>query len=192
MGSSNPYEWDKINLRSDSRRIYIWRELGTRNNPSKIIERGHFGGAGVLFCSGIILYSRTSCKQVRSLVFAIVPRFSCITGVCLELLWSWTSSSWTATLTPHRTVVVAGLLRVKIFSTWIVRSSGLHTIEHVRGLLGRRLVVPHKALTRILQLQLAFKRNGARYLKSPLTTSFSASTDVVNPASRSWVTKIKK
>lgn len=99
----------RVNLTSDSRRIYLRRELGTCNNHSNIIERGHFGGAGVLFSAGIMLYSRTSSKKVQSLMFAIVPIFSYIKCVCLELLWFRTSSSWTATLTPHRTVVVAGL-----------------------------------------------------------------------------------
>ncbi|GFX82382.1 transposable element Tcb1 transposase [Trichonephila clavipes] len=35
-------------LSSDSHRILIWRERGSRNHPSNIIERDRYGGRGVL------------------------------------------------------------------------------------------------------------------------------------------------
>ncbi|GFU40500.1 transposable element Tc3 transposase [Trichonephila clavipes] len=35
-------------LSSDSHRIHIWRERGSRNLPSNIIERDRYGGRGVL------------------------------------------------------------------------------------------------------------------------------------------------
>ncbi|GFV19178.1 transposable element Tcb1 transposase [Trichonephila clavipes] len=39
----------RFNLSSDSHRILIWRERGSRNHPSKnIIERDRYGGRGVL------------------------------------------------------------------------------------------------------------------------------------------------
>ncbi|GFY04640.1 transposable element Tcb1 transposase [Trichonephila clavipes] len=36
-------------------RILIWRERGSRNHPSNIIERDRYGGRGVLFWGGIML-----------------------------------------------------------------------------------------------------------------------------------------
>ncbi|GFV85516.1 zinc finger BED domain-containing protein 5 [Trichonephila clavipes] len=49
----------RFSLSSDSHRILIWRERGSRNHPSNIIERDRYGGRGVLVCRGIMLGSRT-------------------------------------------------------------------------------------------------------------------------------------
>ncbi|GFU73178.1 transposable element Tcb1 transposase [Trichonephila clavipes] len=38
----------RFSLSSDSHRILIWRERGSRNYPSNIIERDRYGGRGVL------------------------------------------------------------------------------------------------------------------------------------------------
>ncbi|GFY36611.1 transposable element Tcb1 transposase [Trichonephila clavipes] len=60
-------EWERVlftdesrfSLSSDSHRILIWRERGSRNHPSNIIERDKYGGRGVLVWGGIMLGSRT-------------------------------------------------------------------------------------------------------------------------------------
>ncbi|GFW72081.1 transposable element Tcb1 transposase [Trichonephila clavipes] len=49
----------RFSLRSDSHRILIWRERGSCNHPSNIIERDRYGGRGVLVWGGIMLGSRT-------------------------------------------------------------------------------------------------------------------------------------
>ncbi|GFS58196.1 transposable element Tcb2 transposase [Trichonephila clavipes] len=49
----------RFSLSSDSHRILIWRERGSRNHPSNIIERDRYGGHGVLVWGGIMLGSRT-------------------------------------------------------------------------------------------------------------------------------------
>ncbi|GFS54487.1 transposable element Tcb1 transposase [Trichonephila clavipes] len=49
----------RFSLSSDSHRILIRRERGSRNHPSNIIERDRYGGRGVLVLGGIILGSRT-------------------------------------------------------------------------------------------------------------------------------------
>ncbi|GFU85948.1 transposable element Tcb2 transposase [Trichonephila clavipes] len=41
-------EESRFSLSSDSPRILIWRERGSRNHPSNIIERDRYGGRGVL------------------------------------------------------------------------------------------------------------------------------------------------
>ncbi|GFU66685.1 transposable element Tc1 transposase [Trichonephila clavipes] len=55
---TTPYE-SRFSLSSDSHRILIWRERGSRNHPSNIIERDRYGGCGVLVWGGIMLGSRT-------------------------------------------------------------------------------------------------------------------------------------
>ncbi|GFX03652.1 HTH_Tnp_Tc3_2 domain-containing protein [Trichonephila clavipes] len=49
----------RFSLSSDSHRILIWRERGSRNHPSNIIERDRYVGRGVLVWGGIMLGSRT-------------------------------------------------------------------------------------------------------------------------------------
>ncbi|GFW63498.1 transposable element Tcb2 transposase [Trichonephila clavipes] len=49
----------RFSLCSDSHRILIWRERGSGNHPSNIIERDRYGGRGVLVWGGIMLGSRT-------------------------------------------------------------------------------------------------------------------------------------
>ncbi|GFT58338.1 transposable element Tcb1 transposase [Trichonephila clavipes] len=49
----------RFSLSSDSHRTLIWRERGSRNHPSNIIERDRYGGRGVLVWGGIMLGSRT-------------------------------------------------------------------------------------------------------------------------------------
>ncbi|GFV02255.1 hypothetical protein TNCV_62491 [Trichonephila clavipes] len=48
----------RFSLSSDSHRILIWRERGSRNHPSNIIERDRYGGRGVLVWGGIMLGGR--------------------------------------------------------------------------------------------------------------------------------------
>ncbi|GFS89268.1 transposable element Tcb2 transposase [Trichonephila clavipes] len=49
----------RFGLSSNSNRILIWRERGSRNHPSNIIERDRYGGRGVLVWGGIMLGTRT-------------------------------------------------------------------------------------------------------------------------------------
>ncbi|GFU12682.1 transposable element Tc3 transposase [Trichonephila clavipes] len=49
----------RFSLSSDSHRILIWRERGSRNHPSNIIERDRYRGRDVLVWGGIMLESRT-------------------------------------------------------------------------------------------------------------------------------------
>ncbi|GFV14279.1 transposable element Tcb1 transposase [Trichonephila clavipes] len=49
------YDESRLSLSSDSHRILIWRERGSRNHPSNI----RYGGRGVLVWGGIMLGSRT-------------------------------------------------------------------------------------------------------------------------------------
>ncbi|GFW42617.1 transposable element Tcb1 transposase [Trichonephila clavipes] len=53
------YDESRFSLSSDSHRILIWRERGSRNHPSNSIERDRYGGRGVLVWGGIMLGSRT-------------------------------------------------------------------------------------------------------------------------------------
>ncbi|GFY36522.1 transposable element Tcb2 transposase [Trichonephila clavipes] len=49
----------RFSTRSDSQRVLIWREIGTRPYTSNIKERHYYGGPGVFAWRGIMLNGRT-------------------------------------------------------------------------------------------------------------------------------------
>ncbi|GFT86245.1 transposable element Tcb1 transposase [Trichonephila clavipes] len=55
----------RFSLSSDSHRILIWRERGSRNHPSNIIERDRYGGRGVFVWGGIMLGIRYRPSHLR-------------------------------------------------------------------------------------------------------------------------------
>ncbi|GFX10996.1 hypothetical protein TNCV_512561 [Trichonephila clavipes] len=56
----------------------IWKEWGSRNHPSNIIERNRYGGRGVLVWEAscfVVVQTFTSSTQVQSTEPVIVTRF---------------------------------------------------------------------------------------------------------------------
>ncbi|GFU23038.1 transposable element Tcb1 transposase [Trichonephila clavipes] len=79
----------RFSLSSDSHRILIWRERGSRNHPSNIVERT--GMKVVVFSFGeasylVVVQTFTSSTQVRSTGTVIVTRFFYHMCVFLEAL----------------------------------------------------------------------------------------------------------
>ncbi|GFU23915.1 hypothetical protein TNCV_3331751 [Trichonephila clavipes] len=63
------YDESRFSLSSDSHRILIWRERGSHNHPSNIIERDRYGGRGVLVWEAsclVVVQTFTSLRQVQS------------------------------------------------------------------------------------------------------------------------------
>ncbi|GFV32871.1 transposable element Tc3 transposase [Trichonephila clavipes] len=123
----------RFSLSSDSHRILIWRERGSRNHPSNIIERDRYGGRGVLVWGGIMLGSRTDLHIFDAVPFHERP--------C------------------HRTVAAEQLLESEDIERmdWLARSPDLNTIEHVWDFLGRRLVARTLPPVTIRELRLALQ-----------------------------------
>ena len=59
---SNEYRFP---LCPDNKRIFIWRERGTRNNPGFAHESIRFGGGGVMVYAGISIDGRTDLHIIR-------------------------------------------------------------------------------------------------------------------------------
>ncbi|GFV69189.1 transposable element Tcb2 transposase [Trichonephila clavipes] len=49
----------RLSLSSDSRRVTVWRERGTRFEPRNITERHHFPSRGVMVWAGMMMDGRT-------------------------------------------------------------------------------------------------------------------------------------
>ncbi|GFX17054.1 transposable element Tcb2 transposase [Trichonephila clavipes] len=55
----------RFSVHPDNRRILIWRERGSRNNPAFVHESVRFGSGGVLVYGGITIDGRTDLYMIR-------------------------------------------------------------------------------------------------------------------------------
>ncbi|GFW41592.1 hypothetical protein TNCV_4035091 [Trichonephila clavipes] len=172
----------RFSLSSDSHRILIWRERGSRNHPSNIIERDRYGGRGVLVWGGIMLGSRTdlhifdagSVNGTRYCNEILLPYVRLFRGAMgLQFLFMDDNAPC------HRTVAAKQLLESENIERmdWPARSPDLNPIEHVWDFLGRRLAARTLPPVTIRELRLRCKTNGQQCLNNSLTPSFSAWAD---------------
>ncbi|GFX58675.1 transposable element Tcb2 transposase [Trichonephila clavipes] len=158
---TTPYE-SRFSLSSDSHRILIWRERGSRNHPSNIIERDRYGGRGVLVWGGIMLGSRTdlhifdtgSVNGTRYCNEILLPYVRLFRGAMgLQFLFMDDNAPC------HRTVAAEQLLESEYIERmdWPARSPNLNPIEHVWDFLGRRLVARTLPPVTIRELRLALQ-----------------------------------
>ncbi|GFY25793.1 transposable element Tc3 transposase [Trichonephila clavipes] len=156
------YDESRFSLSSDSHRILIWRERGSRNHPSNIIERNRYGGRGVLVWGGIMLGSRTdlhifdagSVNGTRYCNEILLPYVRPFRGAMgLQFLFMDDNAPC------HRTVAAEQLLESEDIERmdWPARSPDLNTIEHVWDLLGRRLAARTLPPVTIRELRLALQ-----------------------------------
>ncbi|GFV93889.1 transposable element Tcb2 transposase [Trichonephila clavipes] len=152
----------RFSLSSDSHRLLIWRERGSRNHPSNIIERDRYGGRGVLLWGGIMLGIRTdlhifdagSVKGTRCCNESLLPYVRLFRGAMgLQFLFMDDN------VPCHRTVVAEQLLESEDIERmdWPARSPDLNTIEHVWEFLNRRLAARTLPPVTIRELRLALQ-----------------------------------
>ncbi|GFW27915.1 transposable element Tcb2 transposase [Trichonephila clavipes] len=55
----------RFSVHPDKRRIFIWKDRGSRNNPAFVHESVRFGGGGVLVYGGISIDGRTDLYIIR-------------------------------------------------------------------------------------------------------------------------------
>ncbi|GFV63028.1 transposable element Tc3 transposase [Trichonephila clavipes] len=178
---------NRFSLSSDSHRILIWRERGSRNHPSNIIERDRYGGRDVLVWGRIMLGSRTDLhifdagsvnrtRYCNEILFLYVRLFRGAMG--LQFLFMDEKAPC------NRTVAAKQLLESEDIERmdWPARSPDLNPIEHVWDFLGRRLAARTLPPVTIRELRLALQDEWAAMLNSSLTPSFSAWADAVKPA----------
>ncbi|GFY28220.1 transposable element Tcb2 transposase [Trichonephila clavipes] len=125
----------RFSLSSDSHRILIWRERGSRNHPSNIIERTV---NGTRYCSNEIL----------------LPYVRLFRGAMgLQFLFMDDNAPC------HRTVAAEQLLESEDIERmdWPARSPDLNPIEHVWDFLGRRLAARTIPPVTIRELRLALQ-----------------------------------
>ncbi|GFV95356.1 transposable element Tcb2 transposase [Trichonephila clavipes] len=152
----------RFSLSSDSHRILIWRERGSRNHPSNIIERDRYGGRGVLVWGGLMLGSRThlhifdagSVNGTRYCNEILLPYVRLFRGaIGLQFLFMDDNAPC------HSTVAATQLLESEDIERmdWPARSPDLNPIEHVWDFLGRRLAARTLPPVTIRELRLALQ-----------------------------------
>ncbi|GFT00005.1 transposable element Tcb2 transposase [Trichonephila clavipes] len=152
----------RFSLSSDSHRILIWRERGSRNHPSNIIERDRYGCRGVLVWGDIMLGSRTdhhifdagSVNGTRYCNEILLPYVRLFRGAMgLQFLFMDDNAPC------HRTVAAEQLLESENIERmdWPARSPDLNPIEHVWDFLGRRLAARTLPPVTIRELRLALQ-----------------------------------
>ncbi|GFV17912.1 transposable element Tcb2 transposase [Trichonephila clavipes] len=152
----------RFSLSSDSHCILIWRERGSPNHPSNIIERDRYGGRGVLVWGGIMLGSRTdlhifdagSVNGTRYCNEILLPYVRLFRGAMgLQFLFMDDNAPC------HRTVAAEQLLESEDIERmdWPARSPDLNPIEHVWDFLRRRLAARTLPPVTIRELQLALQ-----------------------------------
>ncbi|GFY17371.1 transposable element Tcb2 transposase [Trichonephila clavipes] len=156
------YDESRFSLSSDSHRILIWRERGSRNHPSNIFERDRYGGRGVLVWGGIMLGSRTdlhifdagSVNGTRYCNEILLPYVRLFRGAMgLQFLFMDDNAPC------YRTVAAEQLLESEDIERmdWPTRSPDLNPIEHVWDFLGRRLAARTLPPVTIRELRLALE-----------------------------------
>ncbi|GFU10306.1 transposable element Tcb2 transposase [Trichonephila clavipes] len=152
----------RFSLSSDSHRILIWRERGSCNHPSNIIERDMYGGRGVLVWGGIMLGSRTDLhifdagsvngtRYCNEILLPYVRLFRDAMG--MQFLFMDENAPC------HCTLAAEQLLESEDIECmdWPARSPDLNPIDHVWDFLGRRLAARTLPPVTIRELRLALQ-----------------------------------
>lgn len=157
----------RFSLDSDSRRVLIWREPGSRYQPSNIVEKDHYGGGGLMVWAGIMADGRTDLhvfdrgtltgQRYRDEILA--PYVRLFRGAYGPNFLFMDDNA-----RPHRAQLVDDYLESENIQRleWPAMSPDLNPIEHVWDALGRSIGARRPAPTTIDELKGALLQEWAR------------------------------
>ncbi|GFW26777.1 transposable element Tcb2 transposase [Trichonephila clavipes] len=126
----------QFSLESDTRRVLVWRDRGTRNNPAFVRERSQYRRAGWKVWGGISIGGRTDLHIIRN---GTLTGRRMIMPDRIELVW-WRTC-----------------LKLKQYSVWNDQRAlpDLNPIEHVWDMLGRRIAARPRPPATVRDLEIA-------------------------------------
>ncbi|GBM60678.1 Transposable element Tcb2 transposase [Araneus ventricosus] len=136
----------RFSLNTDSRRMFIWREPGTRYLPSNVREIDHYGGGGLMVWAGIMLDGRTPLRispYERGTVTGVRYREEILEPYALLFRGAVGPKFilMDVKARPHKALLVDEFLESEDIRRmdWPARSPDLNPIEHVWDALGRAI-----------------------------------------------------
>lgn len=138
----------RFSLDTDSRRVFIWREPGTRYRHSNIRERDRFGGGGIMVWAGIMLNGRTSLHVFEGGSLTGQTYRDRILEPYVRLFRGGFGPNFIFmddNARPHRANLVDEYLESEDITRmdWPARSPDLNPIEHVWDALGKAIAARH-------------------------------------------------
>ncbi|GFV45381.1 transposable element Tcb1 transposase [Trichonephila clavipes] len=126
--SSQTVHESRFSLECDTRRVLVWRDRGTRNNPAFVCERSQYRRTGWMIWVGISIGGRTDLHIIRN-----------------------------GTLTGRRARLLENMLEAETIQRieWPAYSPDLNPIEHDWDMLGRPIAKRPRPLATVRNLEIA-------------------------------------
>ena len=150
----------RFSVEPDNRRVFIWRECGTRNNPMFVRERSQYHGGGLMVWAGISIGGRTELHIIRNGSLTALRYRDEILQPLVRLYAGAIGDSFLFmddNARPHRARLVDEMLEAEGIARmkWPACSPDLNPIEHAWDMLGRRIAARPVPPTTIPELEVA-------------------------------------